>query len=353
MRIIRVSAAVLLLAAGVSVSPWINGCLSDPQIPTCADFPLGTEGCGSGCTVYCETVLQLCPGTFADLNICLDQCGLEPVGGPIPDGTFEEETGNTLSCRITQAKAGQCGEASLLNTQACNGVDCSSYCATMLSSCPTAYPSEDNCLASCQALPPGLVRPDQIRVNENTMACRQLAAEGAALEPSRQNCAAASFSGGGICGNDQCALYCDLAAVNCVGDNAIYQDRATCLDTCALMQINGNFDDWQFTSEIDTLQCRLYHVGPPAAAIPDLHCPHGGVYNDMHCGIDPDPALAQQPLGWPCATFCDITNRNCPGLYSSMSECRVECEAFSEVADLQPGEAPAIYPVTSTVCPTR
>lgn len=321
-----------------------SACLDDPELRTCGEFPIGTPGCGEGCDVYCDEVINRCPGVFPNLETCLVDCALEPAGGErIPDGAFGESSGNTLSCRIAQAVAGRCDQVGLVDSRTCGS--CAEYCSTMAVACVGAYPSNDNCMELCALLPAGTSD-----IDANTVECRLKFARRARIEPNLGDCNAASPSGGGVCGSDPCIPYCDLVLANCQGNNQVYADRTECLDTCRLFQL-GDFRDWQFSREIDTLQCRIYHAGAPAFFLPDVHCPHTRVYNDEHCGVV--PMLPEQPSGWPCVTFCDMTRRNCPGLYGSDEECRTACRAFPEVRDLRVGSFPNIYPVTSTVCPTQ
>lgn len=126
-------------------------------------------------------------------------------------------------------------------------------------------------------------------------------------------------------------------------------DRETCTSICRLLP-TGDYDDWDFDLELDSVECRLYHAGPPARQNPMTHCPHASVYNVEHCGVD--PANRNDPA-WPCTTFCNLMRLNCEGLYANDAECRADCETFPEVTGLQPGEVPQIYPVTGLQCPTR
>ena len=324
----------------------VADCLDEPNLRTCGEFPFGTEGCGSACDVYCGEMLQRCPDLYPSASDCQRECSEPPGGGTIAQGAQGDTEGNTLACRITQALEGNCGEASLDESPSCEGDLCETYCETMENTiCADAYSGIDNCLANCALLPPGTTDEDA-----NTVACRQKYALAATIEPSPATCNAASAPGGNVCGQ-VCEVYCDLLEINCTGDNTIYPDRTSCLDTCNLMETEGIFTDWDFDIQEDSVQCRIYHAGAPAAAQPDVHCPHTSVYNIEHCGID--PALNVQPRAWPCPTFCSIVEDECPGLYSSEDECLSACEGFPEIVGLGPGEAPNIYPVSSLVCPSR
>ncbi len=116
-----------------------------------------------------------------------------------------------------------------------------------------------------------------------------------------------------------------------------------------MMNDQGDYTDWAFSIEKDTIQCRTYHAGPPAAVQPDVHCPHAAVYNKMHCGIDPnaDP----QPSDWACESYCNIVQKNCPGVYASPMECKTACATLPDV--VASSNDPQIYPVSTKTCPTN
>lgn len=323
-----------------------TACIETPIRALCAEFPIGeVDGCGDGCDLYCEAMNDSCPDTFGSIEACIVSCRDEPPGGQlIPDGNFGDREGNSLSCRISYALEEDCEEAALVGSKACSGVSCQDYCSELMSTgCSDAYASVGSCEDSCAFLTPGTDDMDA-----NTVACRAKYAGLATLEPSPANCNAASIGGGRTCGDDPCEVYCDLLETNCQGDNAVYTDRSTCMQTCALFE-PGEYDDWDFDKEVNSIACRLYHAGPPAAALPATHCPHTGAYNEMHCGIDTTQVLAD----WPCITYCDLVMGNCPGVYATLAGCRVDCATFPEVVNLQEGEIPQLYPVSTLECPTR
>ncbi len=317
----------------------LSGCLTDPELPTCAEFPLGQEGCGTPCEVYCELMLSDCSEVYNTQARCMNDCANEPVT-PFVVGTQGDREGNSLSCRISYALEGECAEASLNSTSQCTGASCGDYCDLMMSNCEGAYPSVDYCLSVCGALAPG-----SLAVDANTVACRLSYAEQTATDPSA--CDAASMSGGNVCG-DPCEVYCDFLDMNCTEANAVYADRSTCLSTCNLLDKGGGVDDWSFSLEFDTVQCRLYHAGPPAVLEPATHCNHAGVYNSVHCGVPPGGVA---PPTWPCITYCDLVMEHCPGVYASDLECETMCALIPEVLAADPATGPDIYPVASLTCP--
>lgn len=321
------------------------GCLEDPELKTCAELPFGSEGCPPDpCRTYCGEMTVLCPGTFISEDACFLRCAIEPINGVVRAGEVGDTSGDTLGCRLTQASNGVCEQAGLQGSMVCIDASCDEYCSQMLGSgCSDAYPSLANCMATCSMFPTGTGG----QVDENSLGCRFRYLQDALIEASPANCNAASPSGGGVCG-DPCDVYCDFLGASCTGSDAVYASRTECKNTCSLFDL-GSFDDWDFSTEADSLQCRIYHAGPPAAAAPTTHCPHTAVYNPMHCGVPSGGATA---VGWQCETYCDMIQRNCSGLYPTLGACRVDCLTFPEVLAAGDG-VPNIYPVTSTVCPTR
>lgn len=369
----RLAQRIAYLPAPFLAVLLVGNCLEDPDLRTCEEFPPGTAGCpdlrtcgqrplgdpncGTPCEVYCEEVTNRCPGTFDSFDNCLTVCALEPgTGANLPLGNLGDTTGNTISCRITQAVNGACGEVGLTDTRVCN--DCPEYCRVVADACENAYNSEDYCLGFCGMLPSGTSD-----INDNTVACRLRYARLALIDPG-SNCEAASAGGGGVCGADPCNLYCDLVLAHCTGDNLVYANRQECLSTCALMT-PGSHGDWRFDLQIDSIACRLWHAGPPAMTEAQVHCKHTRIYNDEQCGVDAALAMMgqPQPAGWPCETYCTAVTRSqeergCPPVYTSGMDCLNACRADPRIQGLPAGETPTfLFPIeptsTSSVCPSR
>ncbi|MEM7675096.1 MAG: hypothetical protein AAF449_03735 [Myxococcota bacterium] len=337
----------LYTVVNLAVSVFCGSCLSDPELKDCIDFPIGTDGCPTGCSVYCERMLNTCPGEFDSIEECNTDCAVEPVNRSLQIGEFGERENNTLSCRISYLLEGNCEGATLgeQENELCVGASCDEYCTLMAQNCPDAFPPAESmfCENVCPTFPRGASDADA-----NTVECRLRYAALAAQDTSGLACDAASVNGGGVCGDDPCIPYCDSVMRACTGDNVVYQDRAECMRTCAYMN-DGFYTDWDFSIEVDSVQCRTYHAGPPADAVPTTHCPHTRIYNEEHCGSEPGPG---QPADWPCLTYCDIVGRFCPGTYASPQECRTACSQLPEVLSFDPAVGPQLFPVTSTVCPT-
>ncbi len=220
-------------------------------------------------------------------------------------GTVDEETGNTVECRIEHAQraadnADECVTASESGGEFCISQECVEYCDLIESKCPNAYPSRAHCAHMCAAYPRGAATD-----GNNTLECR--------LRHARSGrCDAAHTNGGGVCG-EVCEMYCSLHQLNCSGVESVYDSVALCRNTCAVLDQSGDHGDWRTEVEGDTVQCRTYHFGQPASEFPDVHCDHGTVYDTTHCGKDP------------CEVFCDLAERNCAGGIGSRQLCTRAC----------------------------
>ena len=78
-----------------------------------------------------------------------------------------------------------------------------------------------------------------------------------------------------------CVDYCDQLETNCTGDNAQYADYEQCLSYC----MGANWPEGETTDMAgNTIGCRIYHGGDPAASDPAFHCPHAGPSGADVCG---------------------------------------------------------------------
>lgn len=303
------------------------GCLREPVRKDCAEFPIDKdpENCGDACQIYCEVLIDACPGAVegADkLTVCRGFC-LE-----INDsGDFGDTTGNTLQCRITAAVAAwddeaQCANAAFDGGEACTDNRCGEYCEAMAANCPTAYNSRDGCDTSCRVFPRG--------GNEdrgNSLECRAAAARRASNDKSA--CEAASLTGGNVCGT-HCEAYCDQALAHCAGDPDdpevpnLYQPRdgmnarEVCLEVCSFMNDAVAFDD--YLADGNSVQCRAYHASAPAKTDPKNHCPHASLFNAAHCGpiCEAYCGICDQ-LGDACEARCEDLQMSQPELFSDPS----------------------------------
>lgn len=112
-----------------------------------------------------------------------------------------------------------------------------------------------------------------------------------------------------------CNSYCTSIQTNCLdaASNRQYVDMASCMATCAFFPVGSAAD-----TQGNTLGCRTYHGGMPAATNPMMHCTHAGPGGDGACGMN-------------CAGFCQLALGACTGAnqaYANMGECMTACAAF-------------------------
>lgn len=145
------------LACGLALAPALfAGCrqvLSFEERtfdPTLAD-----AGTDLTCDAYCTLIQELCTGgrlQFSSVDACLGLCS------SFPEGTLDDEGGNTLGCRIHRletAKAmiedSDCAAAGPGGDGVC-GDNCVSLCASMATVCPSSFESTGDCEADCAQL---------------------------------------------------------------------------------------------------------------------------------------------------------------------------------------------------------
>ncbi len=168
--------------------------------------------------------------------------------------------------------AGGAGAAGTATTA--SPAECMPYCQMALSSCTGAlqlYPDLGSCLKTCAGFPSGA--PDG-STGGDSVQCRTYHIGVAAQDP-MLHCPHATDSGGGVCG-DPCAVYCDRIGKRCPGTAPA---GSGCLSACARYPASGQFG----AQSGNTVQCRLYHVGLPAATGPTTHCPHTGTSGGGVC----------------------------------------------------------------------
>lgn len=110
-----------------------------------------------------------------------------------------------------------------------------------------------------------------------------------------------------------CTSYCSTVMANCTVANsqAQYNDVNTCMATCATFA-PGTLAD----TSGDTLGCRLYHAGAPAASMPAVHCEHAGPLGGDQC----------IPTGGSeCDSFCNEAIDICPTEWPELATCKTTC----------------------------
>jgi hypothetical protein len=236
----------------------------------------------AACATYCETIIANCTGEnaqYTDVNACLSLC----QAANWLSGRAGDTEGNTLGCRTTHAgelavadPATHCSSAGPAGGGVC-GTVCESYCFYSSTYCGDqhAYADAEQCAAACEVLIPNV---DTSTGDENTLQCRgrHIIAAGESGDPTAA-CPVADLHGNNTCGT-WCEVYCDLMEINCTGQPGGYEDRTTCLDTCAGFRADGEPN----SESGDTVQCRIFHAGVPAVRNPE-ECGYAGASPTNFC----------------------------------------------------------------------
>jgi cysteine-rich repeat protein len=225
---------------------------------------LGGGVCGTYCDYYCDQMDENCPESYADRDSCQASCALFPADAP--EGSID---GNSVQCRIyhggapaTADGALHCPHASAGGGDVC-GSYCDVYCGLMASNCEGTYADDAECQAACADLSNEGNDGD---FDGNSVQCRIYHAGIPASLDADVHCPHADEVGGDVCGT-YCDYYCDQMEANCSDS---YEDRDDCMFACSMLPQTGTLGD----VDGDTLQCRIYHGGDPAASEPATHCPH-------------------------------------------------------------------------------
>lgn len=133
-----------------------------------------------------------------------------------------------------------------------------------------------------------------------------------------------------------CEVYCAEVASNCRGEipsagmpdvpTFQYPSQAGCLHACSKLS-PGTAGD----TTGDTVGCRTYHAGTPAATEPRIHCPHAGLVGAGMCSGAPNT-----PSTGRCQTFCKLAVALCtsePKPFANEADCMTACAAFEFAAD--------------------
>lgn len=212
------------------------------------------------------------------------------------------------------------------------GPDCESYCHLLLSVCPKessdASLTSDECLRQCPALRQSFGFNVGNFQTGDTLECRINRVVAATQDP--KQCADAMIAPkvpSQPCtdpplAEPSCADYCRVIGVACVGEFAVYDDEAQCLQTCATLPKGLNQDSGGMTSvttEANTIGCRKFHAYSGLTR-PFKHCPHAGPTGQGYCG---DEHLAI------CDSYCTIAKQACGAQYAAHfvddSACQAEC----------------------------
>jgi hypothetical protein len=296
----------------------------------------GTGGAPSEqCETYCTTVMDACAGknaVYASTAHCLSVCGKLEPGDP------GEPVGNTVECRLRQAKIAKTSEpeetcrfAGPGGDDVC-GSDCEAYCTLYPQICPDkyAYESEASCLQACSGL------TDQHRYNldadhgGDTIECRLVHTASASIDP------VGHCKHGPIpqpeewCNNPPddaptCKEYCKLELAACDGVNAQYESEQQCLDVCAALDPGNNAD-----TTGNTVGCRRYHSFNATLGAA-THCPHAGPTGDGHCG---DPSYVKDGHTGNCESYCKLVETACATQFAATlgnaEDCMTTCIGLDE-----------------------
>ena len=194
---------------------------------------------------------------------------------------------------------------------------CANYCATVMANCTgdnAQYSSEAECLSYCNDAS-GWDAGNEGDTAGNTIGCRTYHGGDPAKSDAATHCPHAGPSGANVCGT-WCDTYCDLVFNNCTGGDKIYDTEAECKTACAAFPTDGEIGAVEF----NTVQCRIYHLGTPAATDAGTHCPHGaedgggvcvGDQNAFNFATDQPSAYTQvDRMGIPALNTALITSKD-------------------------------------------
>lgn len=310
------------------------------------------------CTSYCDTVMTACTGAnavYTTRELCLGVCKeLEP-GDPL------EPVGNTLACRVQEAKAAErepadhCRFLGPGGGDKC-GSDCEAYCDLFPKLCPddVQYPTNDECLKACG----GLIDQDRFDVVEDhegdTIECRLVHVSSATVKPD-EHCQhapippAEPWCTGKADEAPTCEQYCKVELAACDGDLLQYEDEQQCLDVCAALVPGTNADQ-----TFNTIGCRRYHsfsATLPLAA--ETHCSHSGPTGDGHCAGTAE-MTTRDVKGGNCDSYCTLLAKACPEDFATelqtAAKCMEECSLLPEAAPDSKYSIPAAKVSTGLSC---
>jgi hypothetical protein len=205
---------------------------------------------------------------------------------------------------------------------------CENYCTTVMANCTgdnAQYSSEAECLDYCNNVG-NWQDGTKGDTDGDTIACRIYHGNAPATMDAALHCPHAGPSGGGVCGS-YCDVYCNLSFEHCVGPNKHYDTPAECATACGGFADTGNPGDTQY----DTVQCRVYHLGAPAAADPDTHCPHGGETPTAFCvGAPEDFVFRTDAPG----DYTRVDRKGMPGVATALISSKDAYNAASPADDV-------------------
>ena len=319
---------------GVAVGLALGACQAIAGIEDRQLDPTG--GGNAACNNYCDTVMQACTGdnaVYTTRELCMGVCAqLDP-------GDSLEPVGNTLACRLQEAKsaarepAAHCRFVGPGGGGQC-GSDCDAYCSLFPKVCPqnAEYKNEAACLKACAGLT-DQNRFDVVGDHEgDTIECRLVHVSSATVKP-KDHCShapiapTAPWCTGKPNEAPTCAEYCNIDLAACDGELAQYETRQQCLDVCAALEPGTNADQ-----SGNNVGCRRYHAFSATLAAA-IHCSHSGPSGDGHCG---DPGKVEDGKSGNCDSYCQLAAAACPSVFTAKfgtaAKCKSECIALPEAA---------------------
>lgn len=325
------------VALGVLIASALGACqaiagIEDRKLDPNAPKPTDNTKCKS----YCDTVMDVCTGAnavYTTPELCLGVCSHMDPGDPL------EPVGNTLACRVQEAKsaarepADHCRFLGPGGGGKC-GSDCEAYCDLFPKVCPddVQYPTTAACVKACG----GLTDQDRFDVVEDhegdTIECRLVHVSSATVKPA-DHCAHSPipptepWCTGKADEAPTCAEYCKIEMVACDGALKQYVDEQQCLDVCATFEPGNNADQVG-----NTVGCRRYHAFSATLAA-DMHCSHSGPTGDGHCG---DHGQVKDGHTGNCESYCSLLAAACPAEFTAemgtAAQCMLECVQLDEAA---------------------
>jgi len=270
--------------------------LTEPQGYCRSAGPGGNGACGSDCEAYCQVFPKTCKDKYeySSTEQCLTTCGALTEQNSYNIDDDHDHKGDTVECRLVHTASAtvdpvkHCPHAPLRPSgEWCVGPEdqpptCQQYCDIELAACKgknAQYESPEQCLAVCNALPPG-VNPDTA---VNTMACRRYHSFNA-ITGADQHCSHSGPTGDGHCGDltkqpsdgftSNCESYCVLVAQACDEDfKSTYGDADGCMAAC--IELDGAAPDSHYAApgadQRKGLDCRVVYTAR-ALLEPEANC---------------------------------------------------------------------------------
>ena len=116
----------------------------------------------------------------------------------------------------------------------------------------------------------------------------------------------------------QCIEYCNEVTASCADENAVYEDRSACINTCnALVVAEANALAADPESEsTNTIECRMKRA-TSASTDPNENCAAAGPGSDGSCSTH-------------CRSWCTLLQQECFDQYSTLTDCEASCESLAD-----------------------